>query len=128
MPFEDNSLALKDIKLIHYNLSFKPWHYTDVLYQEVFWKYAKQAGQEEKMLQLLAEFTDEKKQKDALGGKKLIEMADAQSKQKDSFKSLLESGEINSVTFLRRDALAPDQVLANFVEKIGSKFAKKNNK
>ena len=32
----------KDIKLIHYNLQFKPWHFDGILYEEYFWKYADQ--------------------------------------------------------------------------------------
>ena len=37
-----NPLQEKDIKIIHYNLIYKPWHFDNVLYQEYFWKYAKQ--------------------------------------------------------------------------------------
>lgn len=128
MPFPDNNLKVEDLKLIHYNLSYKPWHYTDILYQEVFWKYAKQAGVELLMKQLLAEFTDDKKQKDALSGKRLLEMADAQSKQQDTLLALLQSGEIDKNTFLRRDSLDPDVVLGNFVKKTKKDFAKKFKK
>ncbi|MBQ7884844.1 MAG: glycosyltransferase family 8 protein [Clostridia bacterium] len=128
MPFEDKNMNLADIKLIHYNLSYKPWHYDNIIYQEVFWKYAKQAGCEQLMQQLLADFTDDKKQKDAMGGKKLIETAYELSIQKDPFKSLLESGEINPDTYLRRDALDPDKVFSEFVEKLGAEISKKFNK
>ena len=31
-------------KLIHYNLSFKPWRLDDVLYEEVFWNYARKTS------------------------------------------------------------------------------------
>ena len=31
---------IKDIKLIHYNLNFKPWQTDGVMYEDVFWKYA----------------------------------------------------------------------------------------
>lgn len=37
-----NPLQEKDIKIIHYNLIYKPWHFDNVLYQEYFWEYAKQ--------------------------------------------------------------------------------------
>lgn len=128
MPFEDKNLKLEDIKLIHYNLSYKPWHYDNIVYQDAFWKYAKQAGEEATMLALLADFTEDKKQKDAQGGARLLKMADEQSKQKDTFYSLLLNGEINSETYLRRDALDPDQVLSSFVERIGTEMSKKFNK
>ena len=38
----ENPLNEKDIKIIHYNLIYKPWHFDNILYQEYFWKYAKQ--------------------------------------------------------------------------------------
>ena len=41
MPFENLKRDLCDIKLIHYNLSFKPWHKDGVLYEDIFWDYAK---------------------------------------------------------------------------------------
>lgn len=30
----------QNIKLIHYKLTAKPWHYSDIPYAEYFWKYA----------------------------------------------------------------------------------------
>ena len=30
-------------KLIHYNLTMKPWHYEDILFKEHFWHYAKRS-------------------------------------------------------------------------------------
>lgn len=38
----DTPLKGKDLNIIHYNLIYKPWHFDNVLYQEYFWKYAKQ--------------------------------------------------------------------------------------
>lgn len=32
----------KDLKIIHYKINWKPWHYEGVLYEEYFWKYAKE--------------------------------------------------------------------------------------
>ena len=128
MPFKDSNLTIKDLKLIHYNLSYKPWHYDNIEYQEAFWKYAKQAGLEKSMKALLNDFNDELKQKDALSGKRLLEMADSQSKQQDTLLSLLSSGEIDKNTYLRRDSLDPDVVLCNIVDKAKSDFAKKLKK
>lgn len=39
MPLRKN-VPDEDISLIHYNLSFKPWHLDNVLYEEYFWEYA----------------------------------------------------------------------------------------
>ena len=40
MPIPGTQKPTSEIKLIHYNLSFKPWH-TETLYEDEFWKYAK---------------------------------------------------------------------------------------
>ena len=54
--------------LIHYNLSFKPWKYDEIQYQEHFWHYAKQASLEEEIILLKNSFTSDMAQKDQLGG------------------------------------------------------------
>ncbi|MBR0134432.1 glycosyltransferase family 8 protein [Candidatus Saccharibacteria bacterium] len=39
MPTSDN-LSKEKLKIIHYNLFFKPWHHDGTRYEEYFWKYA----------------------------------------------------------------------------------------
>ena len=128
MPFQDSSLNINDLKLIHYNLSYKPWHYDNIEDQDAFWKYTAQAGLTQTMKNMLIEFNDEQKQKDVLSGKRLLELADSQSKQSDTLLALLQSGEIDSNTYLRRDSLDPDVVLGNFVNKVKADLSKKLNK
>lgn len=41
MPYVNNETKPEDIKLIHYNFAYKPWHFEDVTYNEYFWEYAK---------------------------------------------------------------------------------------
>ena len=41
MPIPDSSVKDEDLKIIHYNLIYKPWHFDDVLYSKYFWDYAK---------------------------------------------------------------------------------------
>jgi lipopolysaccharide biosynthesis glycosyltransferase len=42
MPMFSDKVKDEDIKLIHYNLAYKPWHFEDIMYKEYFWEYAKQ--------------------------------------------------------------------------------------
>lgn len=42
MPTAEN-MSKQKIKMIHFNLFFKPWHYDGTRYEEYFWKYAKQS-------------------------------------------------------------------------------------
>ena len=42
MPIKVDGVNEEDLKLIHYNLAYKPWHFDNILYQDYFWKYAKE--------------------------------------------------------------------------------------
>lgn len=42
MPIKTDKPMIDKPNLIHYNLSFKPWHLDNILYEEFFWEYAKQ--------------------------------------------------------------------------------------
>lgn len=66
-------------KLIHYNLSLKPWHYDGVRYEEVFWEYVKKTPFEQVILAEKQAFTKEKAQIDAERGERLIALAQAEA-------------------------------------------------
>lgn len=52
-------------KLIHYNLFSKPWCYDNIQYGEVFWKYAKNSGYYEELLEEKNNYSQEQKEADA---------------------------------------------------------------
>ena len=92
-PFPSDKYTVDDLKIIHYNLTAKPWKY-DVLYREVFYKYAEAVGLAEKMRELKENYSDERKQNDTLGEKNLRKMAHEYAVLKDTYASLKESGKI----------------------------------
>jgi lipopolysaccharide biosynthesis glycosyltransferase len=49
----------KHVKIAHFKMSYKPWKYKGVLYEEHFWKYAKQTEYYRYFLNLLENFTEE---------------------------------------------------------------------
>ncbi|MCL1901219.1 MAG: glycosyltransferase family 8 protein [Firmicutes bacterium] len=85
---------LEEIKLVHYNLSYRPWRYDGVLYEELFWKHAKKTSAYEKLLEIKRGIT----KKDAAYDKKWMEnlkrVAYELANATDTFCSLYESGEI----------------------------------
>ena len=85
MPLKCNNANVKDLNLIHYNLSFKPWHYDDILYQEIFWQNAKEIGLEDEILNIRNNFTPEQKQKDIECGEHLKALALEQANLKSTF-------------------------------------------
>ena len=94
-PMPDNKLSVSDLNLIHYNLSFKPWKYDNILYEEVFWKYTELAGLGEQIRNLKKAFTPDLQDNDQQGGANLIKKAELLSKDENAFKLLVERKVIN---------------------------------
>lgn len=39
-PVSRDKLDREDLRIVHYGMTWKPWHYADIPYQEYFWEYA----------------------------------------------------------------------------------------
>ena len=82
MPIEQLKRDPKDIKLIHYNLSFKPWHKDGILYGDLFWDHAKDVDYYDIILNIKTNYPKEKIQKADDETKNLIQNAYLQSQDK----------------------------------------------
>ena len=78
MPLAKNRVRAP--KLIHYNLSMKPWHYDNVLYGEYFWQTAKKTPFYDTVMQKKQGFTEADKRRDIESGEKLLQLAIAEAK------------------------------------------------
>lgn len=87
-PIPDKEFDDKDVKIVHYKLNFKPWHYYNVRYQEPFWKYAAETPFYEDLLKMRAEYTQEEKERDALAFNNLQKMADRYTNGENNYKKL----------------------------------------
>ena len=74
MPMPSEKVACEDIKIVHYNLSFKPWH-TETLYEDFFWKYAKETSYIDEIIKIKENYTDEQRFNDLKTGEALIKLA-----------------------------------------------------
>ena len=74
MPIS-NDTDTNDLKLIHYNLAFKPWHFEDILYKEYFWKYAKKTEFFDEIIKIRDNYTEEDRFNDKEGDKQLRKLA-----------------------------------------------------
>lgn len=86
VEMEDNLVAAapddmkeEDIKLIHYNLAYKPWHFENVLYKEHFWKYAQKTEFYKQIDEIRKNYTEEERFKDMEQYKKLQDLAQKES-------------------------------------------------
>lgn len=79
MPIESLKRDLSDCKLIHYNLSFKPWHKDGILYGEAFWDIAKDVDYYDTIINIKQNYPKEKIEKADLETANLIANALSQS-------------------------------------------------
>ena len=77
------------LRLIHYNMFFKPWLYSGVLYQEHFCNYAKASPFYANIIRERDNFGDENKRRDAEAGDNLRRSAERISKSDRNFRTMM---------------------------------------
>ena len=75
MPIPDSSVKDEDLKIIHYNLIYKPWHFYDVLYSKYFWDYAKKTEFYKDILTIKQNYSEEERFRDMEQYKNLQKLA-----------------------------------------------------
>lgn len=75
MPMPELNIKEEDLKLIHYNLSAKPWHFDNILYEKYFWEYAQKTEFFEKIQSIKNTYTEEERFRDMKTGKNLLNLA-----------------------------------------------------
>lgn len=93
MPNKMVKEPFKNPQIIHYNLFDKPWCYEGILYEDYFWKYAKETVFYEELKEMLENYGDEQKQSDTDAFNLLLEKAESIPDTENTFKKRYESGE-----------------------------------
>ena len=75
MPIPDANVKDEDLKIIHYNLIYKPWHFDDVLYSKYFWDYAKKTEFYKDILTIKQNYSEEERFRDMEQYKNLQKLA-----------------------------------------------------
>lgn len=75
MPILGEKEDKSKIKLIHFNLGSKPWHFDNVPYQDFFWKYAEKTEFIDAIREARKNYKEEDKIKDDANSTRLIELA-----------------------------------------------------
>ncbi len=83
IPVKENK-----IKILHYIMTSKPWHYKDCSLKEYFWQYAKQTSLYNEILNELSNYSEEQKIKDKESCDKLVLLAKNESLRIDTYKNL----------------------------------------
>lgn len=79
MPIANDNFDENNLKIIHYNLAYKPWHYDNIKYKEYFWKYAKETEYYDDICKIKDEYTEEERFNDMQQYKALKELAQKES-------------------------------------------------
>lgn len=74
-PFDDLEFDDGELKLIHYKLNLKPWHYFGVKYEEYFWSTAKKTDYYKQLLVMRKNYSNQMKIQDAQAFEKLQQTA-----------------------------------------------------
>ena len=75
-----------NIFIVHYTLTNKPWHYKGVLYEEYFWKYAKETPFYQTLYNIRENYSEEEKQRDIICEQELIKKAQYEIDRPDNYK------------------------------------------
>lgn len=91
----DSLVPEADVKLVHYNLTYRPWKYDNIKYGDIFWKHAKNTVMHQKILEMKANFTKEDAANDEKWSKNLQRIArEHAEKTDDSFRILLANDKV----------------------------------
>ncbi len=91
-----------DIKMIHYIMVNKPWHYHECRLKEPFWKYAKQTDVYNLILDELNNYTDECKARDKAGAERLAKTAEEEANREDTYIKLVSGKSVDRLKILEK--------------------------
>ncbi len=83
--FGEIPYPVEQANIIHYIMVSKPWHYPDCRFGDIFWSYAKETAVYGEIYQLLKNYTDEQRAKDAESLKNLYALAIAETEREDTY-------------------------------------------
>lgn len=79
MPIANAGIKPENVKLVHYNLAFKPWHFEDILYKEFFWMYAQETEYFGVIQSIRENYTEEERFRDRQSQERLMKLAKKES-------------------------------------------------
>lgn len=81
-----------DLKIIHYKMNSKPWHYDGVENEAYFWEYAKRSPFYDEIKYIKASYSDEQKQKDTINAENMIKLAIHDANDIDNYWNTMSQG------------------------------------
>ncbi len=82
----------EEMKIIHYIMTSKPWHYADCRFGDVFWSYAEKTPVYDLIRADFENYTDEQRENDAASVQRLAETAAAETARDDTYFQSINKG------------------------------------
>lgn len=79
MPNASENINEEEVKLIHYNYQYKPWHYDNIQLGNYFWGFAEKTEFYDYLKQVKDNFTEDMKYEDRVADERLRAMAQKES-------------------------------------------------
>ncbi|MBR6743977.1 MAG: 1-acyl-sn-glycerol-3-phosphate acyltransferase [Clostridia bacterium] len=76
---------IEEGNILHYIMTSKPWHYGDCRHGDIFWKYAAKTSVYEEIKAVLAAYTDEERERDAISCDNLLALAIKETNREDNY-------------------------------------------
>ncbi len=92
-PKAETPTPLSDVKLIHYNLNLKPWHYREIPYADRFWQIAMLTGVYDYIVEEFKGFTEQRRLEEKRDNERLVARAVLLSRSRGGFASIDRDGE-----------------------------------
>jgi lipopolysaccharide biosynthesis glycosyltransferase len=84
-PVAPDVLPREELRIVHYLMTWKPWRYSDIPYQEYFWEYAERTEFYDYLKGLLENATEADLEKDKLTEKNLKALAESEISRADGY-------------------------------------------
>lgn len=84
-PVANDVLPREELRIVHYLMTWKPWRYTDIPYQEYFWEYAVRTEFYDQLKGMLDSATVADMEKDKLVEKNLKALAESEISRPDGY-------------------------------------------
>ena len=84
-PVANDYLSREELRIVHYLMTWKPWRYADVPYQEYFWEYAERTEFYGQLKAMLDNATQDDVERDKLTEKNLKALAESEIARADGY-------------------------------------------
>ncbi len=88
--FKNKKFDDSHLNLVHYKISWKPWHYSGIEYEDYFWNYAQETAYIDELREMLKNYSDKDKARDEAMFKNLVKMCGEDSKDPNSYRAIME--------------------------------------